>query len=136
MVSSFNFIAVRKYENIIKYSIVGVMAFVVDFSVFYAAITFIEFNYLIAGMCGFMVGVFVNYILARKYVFHHSNRVKKTVELVGVYAISAVGLIIHQVAIYILVEFVNEDVFVSKAIASIIVLLWNYNARRIYIYSG
>ncbi len=124
----------KNISQIIKYSVVGGISFVADFSVFFVAINFIEVDYLIAGMYSFLVGVFVNYILARKYVFYYHNKVKKTVEIIGVYVISGVGLLIHQVSIYIFVEFIVNDVYMSKILASIIVLLWNYNARRVYLY--
>ena len=124
----------KKINSVIKYSIVGGIAFIVDFSVFYTAINFIEINYFVSGIYSFITGVFVNYLLARKFVFYNHNKIKKTTEFVGVYLISAIGLLIHQLTIYSLVEFIDADIYFSKILASIIVLLWNYNMRRMYIY--
>ena len=121
-------------NKIIKYSIVGGIAFIVDFSIFYTAINFIEINYFVSGFYSFIAGVFVNYLLARRFVFYNHNKVKKSTEFVGVYLISGIGLLIHQVTIYSLVEFINSDVYVSKILASAIVFLWNYNMRRKYLY--
>jgi len=121
-------------NKIIKYSIVGGIAFSVDFSIFYTAINFIEINYFVSGIYSFIAGVFVNYFLARRFVFYNHNKVKKSTELVGVYLISGIGLLIHQFTIYSLVEFINSDVYVSKILASAIVFLWNYNMRRKYLY--
>ena len=114
--------------------IVGGIAFIVDFSIFYTAINFIEINYFVSGIYSFIAGVFVNYFLARRFVFYNHNKVKKSTELVGVYLISGIGLLIHQFTIYSLVEFINIDIYVSKILTSIIVLLWNYNMRRKYLY--
>ena len=124
----------KNINNIIKYSIVGGIAFIVDFSIFYMAINFAEINYFISGFYSFIVGVFVNYLLARRFVFHNHDKVKKSTEFVGVYLISGIGLLIHQFTIYSLVEFINSDVYVSKIVASAIVFLWNYNMRRLYLY--
>jgi len=124
----------KNINNIIKYSIVGGIAFIVDFSIFYTAINFFEINYFVSGFYSFIVGVFVNYLLARRFVFYNHNKVKKSTEFVGVYLISGIGLLIHQVTIYSLVEFINSDVYVSKILASAIVFLWNYNMRRKYLY--
>ena len=124
----------KNINNIIKYSIVGGIAFIVDFSIFYMAINFIEINYFVSGFYSFIVGVFVNYFLARRFVFYNHNKVKKSTEFVGVYLISGIGLLIHQFTIYSLVEFINSDVYVSKILASAIVFLWNYNMRRKYLY--
>ena len=124
----------KKINSLIKYSIVGGIAFIVDFSVFYTAINFIEINYFVSGIYSFIAGVFVNYFLARRFVFYNHNKVKKSTELFGVFLISGIGLLIHQFTIYSLVEFINSDIYVSKILASAIVFLWNYNMRRIYLY--
>ena len=125
----------NKVTGFVKYSVVGGIAFLIDFSVFYMAVTFVEIGYFVSGIYGFVVGVFVNFILARKYVFYDCSKVKETVEFFGVYFISGVGLFIHQLTIYMLVEFAGSDVYIAKILASIIVLLWNYSIRRKYIYS-
>ena len=124
----------KNINNVIKYSIVGGIAFIVDFSIFYTAINFFEINYFVSGIYSFIAGVFVNYFLARRFVFYNHNKIKKSTELVGVYLISGIGLLIHQFTIYSLVEFINSDIYVSKILASAIVFLWNYNMRRIYLY--
>ena len=124
----------KNFNSIIKYSIVGGIAFIVDFSIFYMAINFFEINYFVSGIYSFIAGVFVNYFLARRFVFYNHNKVKKSTEFVGVYLISGIGLLIHQFTIYSLVEFINSDIYVSKILTSIIVLLWNYNMRRKYLY--
>ena len=124
----------KNINNVIKYSIVGGIAFIVDFSIFYTAINFIEINYFVSGFYSFIVGVFVNYFLARRFVFYNHNKVKKSTELISVYLISGIGLLIHQFTIYSLVEFINSDIYVSKILASLVVFLWNYNMRRKYLY--
>ena len=124
----------KNINNIIKYSIVGGFAFIVDFSIFYTAINFFEIHYFVSGFYSFIVGVFVNYLLARRFVFYNHNKVKKSTEFVGVYLISGIGLLIHQFTIYSLVEFINSDIYVSKILASLVVFLWNYNMRRKYLY--
>ena len=124
----------KNINNVIKYSIVGGIAFIVDFSIFYTAINFIEINYFVSGIYSFIAGVFVNYFLARRFVFYNHNKVKKSTEFVGVYLISGIGLLIHQFTIYSLFEFINSDIYASKILASAIVFLWNYNMRRIYLY--
>lgn len=113
---------------------VGCVAFIADFSFFYIAINFIQINYFLAGLYGFIIGVFVNFILARKFVFNNFNEINKNKELVGVYVISGIGLFIHQVSIYSFVEIINSNLYVAKFLTSFIVLLWNYNIRRKYLY--
>jgi len=121
-------------NQLVKYSIVGGISFVADYSVFYVLVAFVDVDYLVASIYGYILGVFVNYTLARKYVYSIENTIRKSMELLGVYLISTVGLLIHQIVIYIMVEFFINNVYISKVLASIAVLFWNYYAKKIYIY--
>lgn len=78
--------------------------------------------------------MFVNFFLARKFVFLSQKKINKNKELFGVYLISGVGLLIHQVSIYVLVEIIYSNLYVAKILTSFIVFLWNYNIRRKYLY--
>ena len=121
-------------NQLVKYSIVGGISFVADYSVFYVLVAFVDVDYLVASIYGYILGVFVNYTLARKYVYSIENTIRKSMELLGVYLFSTVGLLIHQIVIYIMVEFFINNVYISKVLASIAVLFWNYYAKKIYIY--
>ena len=124
----------EKITNIFKYIIVGGIAFIADFSFFYFAINFIKINYFFAGLYSFIVGVFVNYVLARKFVFYNYLNLKKSKEIFGVYLISGIRLLIHQFSIYFFVDIINSNLYMAKIITSFIVLIWNYNIRRKYLY--
>jgi putative flippase GtrA len=114
--------------------LVGGVAFIADFSFFYLAINFMQINYFFAGIYGFIIGVYVNFILARKFVFDNLNKINKNKEFFGVYLISGIGLFIHQVSIYSFVEILNSNLYVAKFLTSVIVLFWNYNIRKKYLY--
>jgi len=126
----------KDIENFIKYIIVGSAAFSVDFMLFYCAITFIGFGYFVSGILSFMVGVFVNYLLARSYVFSYRKDINRRIEIIAVYVISLIAIMIHQAALYLLVDYYDVGVYLSKIVASIVVILWSYIARRKYVYGG
>lgn len=73
-------------------------------------------------------------MLARKYVFNNYKKIKVGKELFGVYLISGVGLLIHQVSMLAFVEVAYLNLYIAKILTSFIVLLWNYNIRRKYLY--
>ena len=124
----------KDISNITKYFFVGLIAFIADFTCFYIAVNLFKINYFFAGFYGFTLGVYVNYILAKKFVFLNQNKITKNKEIFGVYFISGIGLLIHQLSIYLLIEIINNNLYVAKILTSFIVFLWNYNIRRRYLY--
>ena len=89
-----------------------------------------------ASIISFLIGVFANYKLARSYVFNCDKSINKGVEIIGVYIVSGVAVIIHQFVIYILVDSFNIDIYTSKVMSSIVVILWSYYARKKFIYKS
>ena len=55
-------------------------------------------------------------------------------ELVSVLAISLLGLLITEGLLYVGTDMLKMDFRLSKIIASVIVLFWNYFARKIVVY--
>ena len=73
-------------------------------------------------------------MLARKYVFNNYKKIKIGKELFGVYLISGVGLLVHQMSMLTFVEFAHFNLYLAKILTSFIVLIWNYNIRKKYLY--
>ena len=123
-------------ESFIKYILVGGIAFIVDILIFYSLVTFVGLGYFVASIISFLIGVFANYKLARSYVFNCDKSINKGVEIIGVYIVSGVAVIIHQFVIYILVDSFKIDIYTSKVMSSIVVILWSYYARKKFIYKS
>ena len=51
-----------------------------------------------------------------------------------VFVVSAVGLVINQAVLAILIEWFGMDVLLSKVAATGSVFFWNYGARRHFIF--
>jgi putative flippase GtrA len=130
----------------LKYIIVGGIASLVDIAVYYAGISVLEINYIIANTFSILAGLFVNYYLSREWVFNHKKH--RFIRDFGLFAlVGLIGLGLSNVLLYVLVDlkilskiafFLKDKSIkvVAKLIVMIIVLFWNYIARKKFVFNN
>ena len=119
-------------KQIIKFGIVGASAFLIDYSILYILTDFFGIYYLYSSIISFIVSVIFNYILSIKWVFDVSK--KQTIKEFSTFILlSIIGLIINQVIMYIMVEKANIWYMFSKIVSTIIVMVYNFITRKIFI---
>lgn len=115
-----------------RYIFVGGVAFLADGGSLFL-ITTIGVNYLISVIFAFVIGLAVNYGLSKLLVFENSN-VNGKIEFLVYGIIGVIGLGFTEIIMYVLTEIAGLYFMVSKVIATIIVLVWNFVARKITLY--
>lgn len=117
-----------------RYILVGGSAFIVDFGS-YCLLGLLGVHYLAAGVVSFIAGFAFNFFVSRLLIFKATAMEKANAkELLAVLLISLIGLILTEALLLVGTEIILMDCRVSKIIASIIVLFWNYFARRKFVY--
>lgn len=90
-------------------------------------------NYLISAAIAFILGVATNYLLCIVWIFESTGRVKKEIILFVVIGVG--GLILNEVIIWLLVEEAKLYYMLAKAVAVVIVLVWNFGMRKKYVFA-
>ena len=117
-----------------RYCFVGGIATVVDWGVLYFAEKVIGY-YLIAAVAGFMCGLTCNYCMSKFLVFNGSTaKVSPKKEFLAYAAIGVAGLLLTLVLMYVLTEWLGWYFMLSKVVATVLVLLWNFLARKYLLY--
>lgn len=119
-------------KQIIKFGIVGGIAFLIDYSLLYILTEFLEIYYLYSSVVSFIVSLVFNYILSIKWVFDVSRK-QNSKDFILFVVLSIIGLEINQLVMYIMVEKVNIWYMLSKIVATAIVMIWNFITRKIFI---
>jgi len=120
--------------KIVRYFFVGGAAAALDISIFFLFAKLAGYDYLIVGCVGFVLATMLNYVLSVRHVFKSGVRFSKRKELALVYAVSVVGLIINQFALYVLISQHSVELMLSKIIATLTVFGWNYSARNYFVF--
>jgi len=116
--------------DLIRYGVVGLVAFLADFTTLYLFKTFLNLNYLIAAGVAFVAGLSVNYLLSIKWVFNYRKIKNVRFELLVFGMIGLFGLLINELVMYVCTGLLLLYFLYSKVFATIIVFAWNFGVRR------
>lgn len=114
-----------------RYFFVGGLAFLADAGALWVCEKAV--HYLIAAALAFLVGLAVNFILSKKLVFTE-NKHNSIFEFIVYGVIGVMGLALTELLMYIFTDKIGLYFMISKIIAAVIVLVWNFAARKIILY--
>jgi len=123
----------------LRYFVTGGLAFVVDFGAFAVALYYFDIHYLISNLIGLAAGNVVNYLLTIRWVFSTEKRkMEKYVflEVVVFVLISLLGMGLNELLMYVFVGVLGIQEMISKVAAAIIVLLYNFLARKLILFKS
>lgn len=120
-----------------RYVFVGGVATVVDWGVLFVLTDLCKLYHLISAIVSFIAGLMVNFVLSKLLVFNANEaRVNKVFELLGYAVIGVVGLGITELIMYLFSDLAHLHYMLSKMIATAVVLIWNYLARKFILYKN
>jgi len=122
--------------RICRYFVVACAGAVLDLSLFAMLVHTGSMHYLWASVVSSVAATGANYVLSIRFVFNAGARFRRAMELFMVYAVSAAGLIWHQLILYLCVEDLRVHVLLGKCIALSSAFLWNYLMRRNFVFSS
>ncbi|MEJ2008459.1 MAG: GtrA family protein [Acidobacteriota bacterium] len=126
---------VLKGKQLHGYFLVGSIAAVIDFTVLFAAVR-AGVYYLIANTIAFMSANIFNFLAGHYFVFNKRSRMTNLFHTyAAVLFISIVGLLINNGTLFVAVDLIATDLFAGKVLATIIAFLWNFGARKRWVYA-
>lgn len=116
-------------NQILKFGVVGGIAFVIDYGILFLLAKVIGLNELISAAISFIVSLTFNYFLSTKWVFEAKKQTPK--EVIIFVLLSVVGLGINEVLIYLGTKKLGIDVMIVKLFATAIVMVYNFITRKL-----
>ena len=91
----------------------------------------------IATIAGFVFGLIVNFLLSKKFVFtEDSEKVSRKGEFIWYTIIGVVGALMNVLLMMFFTEWIMAmNRYVAKIIVALIVLVYNYIARKVILYT-
>ena len=123
------------FVQIIRYTFVGGVAFIIDFSSLFVLTEFVSIHYLISAAIGFLLGLTTNYLLSIIWVFSRRTLKNRWHEMVIFAAIGIIGLGLNEFFIWFFTEQFKVHYLGSKIVSTILIYLWNFLARRFMLFS-
>jgi len=133
------------FHQFIRYLVVGGLAFLVDFSIYFILIQmpFFRHYYLLAGSLSFLGGLVTNYYLSIHWVFGRRKVPGAYKEFILFSVIGVLGLLFNLFFLWLFTDYVfsmitdweKENILVaSKIMTTGLVLIWNFVARKIILF--
>lgn len=134
---------VRKLiEQLMKFGIVGVIAFVIDWGILNLLVGIFHIHNVLAATVSFIISLIFNYLASMKFVFKHRDDMARWMEILIFVAGAVVGLFMNDAIIWISTYGMNHDAYVSqhaeyllrtnigKLVATAVVMIWNFLIRK------
>ncbi len=144
----------KEFSRFIKFSIVGAVGAVIDFTLLNVSLYVIEVvlgwnllpaingNLMLANTISVSAAILSNFTWNRLWTYPESRSRKKRRQLPQFALVNFIGLIINNLIVVgvdaLLLNYIGEpwSYNIAKAIAIVIVLFWNFGANRLWTYRG
>lgn len=128
----------KKYEELIRYCIVGALTTLFSMAFFYASVwTFLDgndpFQLQIANVISWIAGVSFAYVTNRKYVFMSKNE-KIFEELVKFVGSRVVTLLQDMLLMFVLVTLHAVNYNFAKIVSTALVIILNYILSKLFVF--
>ena len=126
------FLENKLVKQILKFTVVGGLAFLIDYGLLYVLTEFIGIHYLISSIISFTVSVIFNYIMSITWVFD-VNKKQGVKEFIVFIILSVIGLGINELIMYLMVDIMVIHYMISKLFSTGIVMVYNFITRKIFV---
>lgn len=120
-------------EQFLKFGVVGVVAFVVDYAVLMILSQGLGWDPVLSSVISFVISVVVNYVGSMHFVFERRDDLSRRREFSVFVILSAIGLVINSACIWVGTAIFGSgalSVTVTKILATVIVSVWNFVSRK------
>ena len=122
--------------QMMKFGIVGALAFLIDYGLLALLTELAGINYLISATISFTVSVIFNYLASMRYVFKHKDSMSRHREFIIFVSLSVIGLGINNACMWAGVELFHIHYLIVKIGATFIVMVWNFVTRKVFLDAG
>lgn len=123
-------------RQFLKFALVGFASLAVEYLFLGYFLQALSMDYLLATTIAFIISIVVNYILSMKYVFSHKENMSRKREFAIFAVLSAIGLGLNDLYMFIGVSLLNVGTMAMKLISTFFVTWYNYFSRRKFLDAG
>lgn len=123
----------KNIKDFMLYVIVGGIATVCEWIIFYILNTTFAWHYILATVIAYILSTFVNWAAGRIIMFKKTEK-GLLHEITSIYAASVIGLLLNMLIMWLMVDLFSINSMLSKVIATGLVFIWNFLIRKIVIY--
>ncbi len=121
--------------QILKFTIVGVVATIIDFLFLYIFKEFCHLPIVLANTLSFMISVIYNYFASVHWVFVVDKTKNRKKQFVLFILFSGIGLLLNDFIVWFGADICHIYYLISKVIATAFVMIFNFVTRKKFLES-
>ncbi len=122
------------FVQFFRYGVVSGLAFVIDVGLLYWLSEIMGVHYIPSASIAFLVGVTIVYLGSIFWVFPKRSGLGPKKEAVAFLLIGLVGLLLTDLLLFAMIEWINQTVLFAKIYATVLVFLFNFTARKFLLF--
>lgn len=119
----------RGLRQLVKFSIVGTINFILDWTIYLTLTRFLGVYYVLAKALSFVAGATSSFIFNRRWTFRSTNP-RRFRQLVKFLFVAVVGLGLNTMILYIAVEYFKLHDIIGLLFATAMVTFWNFFVNK------
>ncbi|MCR4956141.1 MAG: GtrA family protein [Lachnospiraceae bacterium] len=124
---------VRFIKQFFRHSVIGGIAFLIDYGLLFWFTEIVGIYYLVSAIISFTISMIFNYGFSMRYVFTRRDDISRRHEFVLFVILSVIGLIANTVLLWAIVKYTALHYMAAKLVATAIVTLYNFWSRKRYL---
>jgi putative flippase GtrA len=116
----------------LKFSIVGIIAFAIDYGLFILLHTVMDMQYILASIISYCIATIFNFVESMRHVFEGREGQSRTEQFIIFTILSIIGLGLNSAFLWFFTDFVGIYAEISKIIATFLVMIFNFITRKYF----
>lgn len=128
-------IKLHDVQSLFKYGFFGLLSTGINFLLLYILMK-MGVYYIVSNIISYIIAVYLSYYFNKWWVFSSGEEVDKSIVKIKYFFIRIISLFIDSILLYLCVDMLRKDIFVSKVLISILIIFVTYLINRYYIFSS
>ena len=117
-------------EQILSFIVVGVIATLIDWVIYFICCNYIKIDPLISNIISFSVSVVYNFWASCKYVFNVNKEKDRKKQFVVFIVFALIGLLLNELILYVFIKLLSWNFMLVKVMGTAIVMVFNFVTRK------
>lgn len=122
--------------QIIKFSLIGGLNFLVDFTIYLFLTRIVLFYFLLANLISFLIANSISFLLNKNFAFQDKNKNNLFTKYLKFLSLTIASVIISSCVLFICVNYLEISDIYGKIIGTILGAIWNFTTYKLLVFKN